>query len=377
MSSRLDGRLTPLELRADIPALDSTAYFNTGASGPSPRYVVEAAESYTEGHEYDAHASGDPYSMAFDTYDEVREAVASFLGAHPDEIALTESTTDGINRFAGALDWTPGDVVVRTDLEHPAGVLPWERLERDGVEVRVVESEGGRLDRAAFEAAVEDAKLVCLSAVSWTRGTKLPVAELTDIAHRHDALVLVDAVQAPGQMPVDVREWGADAVAAAGHKWLLGLWGAGFLYVRSDLAERLEPTAIGYRSVTDSGATPFEYEAGARRFEIGTTNPAAHVALQEAIGVFEDIGLSTVSSRIERLTDHLKANIPEDRLLGPRSYESGLVPIAVDDAEATVERLADRSIVVRALPGEEAIRVSVHAFNTADEIDRLVETLDF
>ncbi|MFC6772027.1 aminotransferase class V-fold PLP-dependent enzyme, partial [Halorubrum pallidum] len=138
--------MTPRELRADVPALSESAYFNFGAHGPSPRYVVEAASSFIEDHEFGS-GTTDPYEYAFETYDTVRERIAAFVGAEPDEIALTESTTDGITRIAGAIDWDPGDVVVRTDLEHPAGVLPWKRLEREGVEVRVVETENGRIDR--------------------------------------------------------------------------------------------------------------------------------------------------------------------------------------------------------------------------------------
>jgi selenocysteine lyase/cysteine desulfurase len=144
---------------------------------------------------------------------------------------------DGINRIACALPWEPGDAVVRTDLEHPAGILPWQRLARQrDVEVRVVGSEAGRLDLDAYREAVDGAALVCLSALTWNYGTHLPVAELVDVAHDAGALVLVDAVQVPGQAPMDVGEWGADAVAAAGHKWLLGLWGAGFLYVEESAA---------------------------------------------------------------------------------------------------------------------------------------------
>ena len=125
--------LTPTELRADIPALQEATYLNYGAHGPSPKYVVEAATDFVQRHEYDVPASADPYETAFSEFDETRNQVASFIGAQPDEIALTESTSAGINAIAGAIDWQPGDVVVRTDLEHPAGILPWKRLEREGV----------------------------------------------------------------------------------------------------------------------------------------------------------------------------------------------------------------------------------------------------
>ncbi len=366
--------MTPRELRADVPALTEAAYFNFGAHGPSPEYVVEAASSFIAEHEYGS-ATTDPYAHAFETYETVRERIAAFVGADPAEIALTESTTDGIARIASAIDWEPGDVVVRTDLEHPAGVLPWKRLERQGVEVRVVETENGRIDREAYAAAVTDARLVCFSAITWTHGTRLPVADLVSIADDAGAFTLVDAVQSPGQAPMDVSAWGADAVAAAGHKWLLGPWGAGFLYVDRDAAADLAPRAVGYRSVEEPNAPEIEYKEGAKRFEVGSTTAAAHVGLVEAIDAIESVGLDAIERRIESLTDRLKAGVPDDRLLSPHEFESGLVTIDVDDPDATVERLAERDVVVRSLPHPNAIRVSVHAVSMEAEIDRLVDAL--
>lgn len=368
--------MTPVELRADTPALHEDVYLNFGAHGPSPRYVVEAADEFVQTHEYDTGAGNDPYDVAFDAYDRTRDRVADFVGADTDEIALVESTTAGINAVANAIDWQPGDTVVRTDLEHPAGTLPWQRLEREGVEVRVVETEDGRVDSDAFAEAVDDARLACFSAVTWTHGTRLPVAELVEIAHEAGALALVDAVQVPGQLPMDVTEWDADVVAAAGHKWLMGLWGGGFLYVDRAVAETLEPRTVGYRSVETPTADPYEFAAGARRFEIGSSNPAPHVALAEAIDVIDEIGIDRIADRIHQLAGRLADGVPGERLHGPVTPESGLVTIDVGDPGATVERLAAEGIVIRALPAPNAIRASVHAVNTRTEVDRLVDALE-
>jgi selenocysteine lyase/cysteine desulfurase len=368
--------MTPRELRADVPALDEeTAYLNYGAHGPSPEYVVDAASNFIADHEYGV-AETDPYDRAYSAYEAVRERVAGLLGADTDEIALTESTTDGIARIASALDWEPGDVVVRTDLEHPAGVLPWQQLEAEaGVEVRVVETEGGRLDRDAFADAVADARLVCFSAITWTHGTRLPVSELVEIANDAGAFTLVDAVQSPGQAPMDVHAWGADAVAAAGHKWVLGPWGAGFLYVARDVAEEMSPASAGYRGVADSTASDIEYAPGAKRFEVGTTTPAAHAGLVEGIDAVESVGLETIESRIADLTDRLKRGVGEERLMSPMEFESGLVTVDVADPAATVERLAEQGIIIRDLPHPDGVRVSVHAVSTEREIDAVVDAL--
>ncbi|WP_121741536.1 aminotransferase class V-fold PLP-dependent enzyme [Natronorubrum halophilum] len=370
--------MTPLEFRETVPALESDAYLNWGAGGPSPRRVVDAANASLEHHEYSAPTDEGMYPAAFEVYDEARAAVASLLGATAEEIALTDSTTDGINRVAGAIDWGEGDIVVRTDLEHSAGILPWQRLEREhGLDVRVLETEGGRLDLEAVKSAVDGATLVCVSSLTWTHGTRLPVEKVVDVARDAGALVLVDAVQAPGQVPIDVREWGADVVVGAGHKWLCGPFGSGFLYVRDGVVDErdLVPPAIGYRSVVDENAVEYRYETGARRFEVATASPAPYAGLTAAVSCFEDVGVETVEDRICALTDRLKSGLSEERLLSPRSFESGLVTIAVDDPEATVERLAAQGIVVRSLPRPEAIRASVHAFNSRGDVDALLEAL--
>jgi len=369
--------VTPTDLRADIPALEDCTYLNTGASGPSPRHVVEAAEATLEHHEYTAPTAEGMYTAAFDTYDETRATIASFLDADPTEIALTQSTTDGINRVACALEWAPGDVVVRTDLEHPAGILPWQRLHRtDDIEVRVVPSDGGRLDLDAYRRAVADARLVCLSSITWNYGTRLPVATLVDIAHDAGALVLVDAVQSPGQTPVSVTDWGADVVAAASHKWLLGHWGAGYLYVDADVAATLTPRAIGYRGVTTPTDAEYEFKPGAHRLEIGTTNPAPYAAAQAAIDTLETIGLDAIEARIERLATRLADGVPDTNLLSPESPETGLVTIDVPDPTATVDRLHEAGIVIREVPDPNAVRASVHVFNTEADIDRLITALE-
>jgi cysteine desulfurase/selenocysteine lyase len=369
--------MDPATLRADIPAVAETAYLNTGASGPSPRHVVDAASDFLERHEFDAHAAGDPYTIAYDAYDDARERIADFVGATPDQVALTNSTGDGISRVASAIDWEPGDVVVRTDLEHPAGMLPWDRLaDCAGIEVRVLETEAGRLDLDALKDAVADARLLCLSSLSWNYGTRLRVSEAVDIAHDVDCRVLVDAVQSPGHHPVDVDEWGADAVAAAGHKWLLSVWGGGFLALDPEFATDLEPRRISYRSVESPNAEQYELSPDASRLEIGTVSPAPHAALTTAMDTIESIGFDTIEGRIERLTDRLKEGLG-DRLLSPREYESGLVTFTAgdEDPEAVVDRLGEEGIVVRSLPHPDALRASVHVFNTAADIDRLLDAL--
>jgi len=366
--------MDPETLRAEMPALSSCCYLNTGASGPSPRRVVDAATSFERRHQYEAPCGDGMYTVAREGLEAAREAVATFLGATPAEIALTRSTVEGINHVATGLDWSAGDVVVRTDLEHPAGELPWALLrDRAGITVRELPTDRGRLDLDDVKDAVTDARLVCLSSLSWNYGTQLPVEAVVDIAHDAGARVLVDAVQSPGQTPIDVDSWGADFVAGSGHKWLLGLWGSGFLYVAEDAIEDLAPRRVGYFSVSDPADGP-GFRADARRFELGTTAVAPYVGLAEAIDTIEAVGLGTVESRIDRLTGRLKDGLG-DRLLSPPEASSGLVTFAADNPDALVERLAADGIRIRPIPDPHACRVSVHVFNTAEDVDRLLDAL--
>ncbi len=112
--------MIPTELRESVPAFDDVRYMNTGASGPTPRSVLEAGQAELESHEWESASDDGPYPHAFNLYDTVRDSIASFIQTTSEEIALTQSTSDGINRIATAIEWEPGDVIVRTDLEHPA-----------------------------------------------------------------------------------------------------------------------------------------------------------------------------------------------------------------------------------------------------------------
>lgn len=365
------------ELREEIPALERVTYLNTGASGPSTRSTLEAMRTAQTHQECHAPAEEGIYPAGFEAYERARERIVTFCNADPHEIALTESTGDGIARVAGAIDFDPGDVVAVTDSEHPAGILPWRHLERRGqLEVRTVETDRGQIDRDAFTEAVADARVCCLSAITWNYGTRLPVADLVDIARNAGAMTVVDAVQWPGQAPLDVTEWDADVLAASGHKWLLGPWGTGVLHVDDSIVASLEPAGISYRSVPEPKRGDPTMYPDARRFERGTANPSVHVALAAAIETMAGHGLDRVESEIQSLASHLVDRLPADRLLSPDPPETGLVTIDVTDPPEMVERLKREGIVVRAIPDPAAIRVSVHAFNTIEELDRLLEALE-
>lgn len=365
---------TPGELRATIPACGGVAYFNTGATGPTPEPILDAVDRWHRRHKTDVLIEADPYEVGFDAYEACRERIAPFVGADPSEVALAESTGDALSAVIAALDLDEGDRVVTTDLEHPASDLPLGYLrDRRGIEIERIPTTDGRIDTDRFAAAVADADVACFSSLSWNYGTRLPVTELVEIAHDAGAFTLVDAVQEPGQRPVDVTEWGADAVAASGHKWLLGVWGSGLLYVASDAAERLQPAQLSYRgAAAPDDPRPGE---GATRFERGTASIAPHVGLAESVRVAESIGTETIHDEIVRLARRLVGALDAERVLSPAEPTTGLVTVDVPEPEATVERLREAGVAIRSLPDPDAVRASVHAFNTEREVDRLATLL--
>lgn len=356
------------ELRALMPPLvRDAAYLNTGASGPSPLPVREAMEDALTAHA-EAHAD-DPYGHEAAVADEARAAFASFVGAQSEQIALTSNTTDGVNTVADCFDWSD-DTVVTTALEHPAGILPWERLaDVRGVGVRTVPAAGnGRaLSRDAYKDAVRGATLVCLSSVSWY-GVSLPVPELVEIAHDAGAAVVVDAAQSVGAERVDVDDWGAEYVVAPAHKWLLGPWGAGFLYVSEDAPVEAQ-TRVGYKSAVSPNESA-TLRDDARRFEVSTSSPGVLAGARAAVETVRSVGVGFVEERIARLVERL-----EDRLGDRhRTTGGGLVRFADPTPEETVARLKEDGVVVRSLPNGD-LRASVHVFNTSDDVDRLAEAL--
>lgn len=364
------------EFREAIPAATDVTYLNTGSSSPNSVDVVESMQEFLEYHGYTSPTKqSGMYPPVYDTFEKTRQDLAEFLNARSEEIALTQSTGDSMSRVANAISWDPGDTVVRTDLEHPASIVPWVAPDRHDVNTRVIETTDGHVTLDDVKDAVTDARLVCLSSISRNYGTRLPVSKITEIAHDSGAAVLVDAVQSVGQTPTDVTEWGVEYVAAASHKWLVGPWGAGFLYVSEDVISELQPRHVSYRGV-DRDSPTLEPHPDARRFEVGTTSPAPYVGLRTALEKISSVGVDTIEARIESLTTLLKDELPTSLLLSPRAFESGLIAIDDDAPERTVEQLAAHDIQIRSIAEPNAIRISIHAFNTESDIRRFLSVYD-
>ena len=356
-----------------------TAYMNNASLGMPPASVAAAVAAGYEA------LSREPIRAKHDLGDAIATRVvprlAAFLGSDPDEIVLTRNATEALHAAAIGTRLEPGDEVLITSQEHPAGRRPWEyRATRNGVKVNTVfipspfESEAQVVD--LVEAALTPATRA-LAFCHVTRGGHLyPVAWLCELARERGIVSHVDGAQAVGMFPVELHELGCDTYSASLHKWLLGPMGTGVFYVREGARGRVE-------SAFAHDATPEAPAYGPP----GTAGLPLRAGLAASLDFAEALGIENVAARTRFLSDHLKerlATIPGmTPLSGPDRATScpgsTIFELEGVDAVEAVAVLAERAkihIDEHQRDGHNAIRISTHVYNTVAEVDRVVEELD-
>ena len=354
----------PSAFRSQFPVLEHLSYLNAGTEGPVPHAASEAVQRRMQIETEQGRCGKTYFEGLMGMAEELRSAYAGVIGCDPSEVALTGSTTDGINTVISGLDLRAGDEILTSDEEHPGLLAPLGRArKRQGISVRVVP-----LDELAG-AVSSSTRLIACSHVSWVSGRVVDVPALSATG----VPVLVDGAQSIGAVPVDVRELGCDYYAASGQKWLCGPEGSGCLYVHPDRLDDLLVAWPGYGSMADPmNALEFEpAEATARLdhgFPVGLRNAWALAALS----VFAEAGWDWVHSRASQLAASLADRLAEKGLeVGPRG-RSTLVSWKAQDPEAEVARLAEEDVVLRFIPAWGMVRASVGAWSTEEELERLV-----
>jgi L-cysteine/cystine lyase len=355
------------DFRAEFPVLERVAYLNTGTNGPVPRRSFEAAAAELR-HELEDGRSGKAhFEEMLAGRAALRERMAQALRCAAEDVALTGSTTDGMATALSALPLGRGDEVVTSDVEHPGLLAPLEGARRrNGFDVRFVP-----FDELAASVG-PTTKLVACSHVSWADGRIADVDALRATGVR----LVLDGAQGLAAIDFDVTALGCDFYAASGQKWLCGPDGSGSLYVRPGLAEELDPPWPSWTSLASAEhAADLLPHPGARRFDVAVP-PAPGVAWALAsVGLLHEAGLPWVAERAaslaERLTDSLLARGFE---VAPRG-RSTLVSWRSADPEGDVARLADEGVAVRYLPGRGLVRASVGAWNSEEDLERLLGVL--
>jgi cysteine desulfurase/selenocysteine lyase len=298
------------------------------------------------------------------------------------------NTTVGIGLVAEGIDWRPGDNVVTLADEFPSNVYPWFNLESRGVETRRVPTDAsGRLDLDQLgEACDARTRIVSVSWIGYATGYRHDVPRISEIAHKCGALLFVDAIQGLGAFPLDVNEMGIDFLAADGHKWMLGPEGAGIAYIRHEHLDRLRPTGVGWHSVVQNDFTQIELnlKPAAARFEGGTQNSAGLIALGTSLKLLFELGIDSVAAAILDFTDRacerlssIGAKIVSDRRPDHRGGQqrSGIVSFELPgrDPMAVKRHALRQNVVFGCRAGR--LRISPHAYNNAEDLDRLIDAL--
>ncbi len=346
--------------------LASRAYLNAGTDGPLPARAVEAARTRFE-HELREGRSGRVHWDGLDALCETtRSRLAALMGASPDEVALTRSATDAINLVLAGLTLAPGDEVLTTDEEHPGLLAPLGGFRRrTGATVRVAP-----FDQVA-DAVGDRTKLIAVSHISWMTGRRAAVEAL----HETGVPLLLDGAQGLGAVPVDVHALGCAFYAVAGQKWLCGPDGTGALFVGRDWIERLGMPRPGYGTLREaSDPLALEPRAGARCLDTGSPFGPALAAGLAALDVLEEPGWDTVFERAGGGAQRLRHGLGD--LLAAPSAAAPLVTWRTDSEPAEqVDRLAAQGVIVRAIPDRPWLRASVGAWNSEDDLERLLAAL--
>ena len=372
------------KVRSQFNLIDGFTFMNNGTEGPVPRVVIDANEQYIREI---AENPSDNYRR--DDVDVVRGKVAEFVGATADEIAVTRSTTEGMNIFAHGLDWKPGDEVLYCTHEHGGGIGPYKTLEkRAGIKIVTIEipSPAESIDQIVglYEKAITPrTRVIMVSHMPYVTGTIMPVKELTDLAHRKGLLISVDGAHPLGMLDLNLKDLGCDHYSAAGQKWLLSGTGNGVCYIKRDIQARVWPL-MGYADPSEDR----ENAKGARKYELfGQRNVPSALGMAAAMELQTTIGKKNIEDRDRTLSTRLRAGlkeIPGVKLWTPTDprLACGLSLFSVRDIPMENVQKAimqhDRIYIRTMGTGKlNACRAATHLYNMPEEVDRLLASVKY
>jgi selenocysteine lyase/cysteine desulfurase len=349
---------------------------NHAAVAPLPRRTALAMQALAQ----DSLDFGSlHYDRWLETYEAVRVAGAKLIGAQRSEIALVKNTSEGISMVAQGLDWRPGDKIVAFREEFPSNYYPWLRLESKGCGVEWL-SATDPLEK--IETACRGARLLAISFVQYLSGFRANLNAIGEICQRHQCFFFVDAIQGLGAFSLNVETAHIDALAADGHKWLLGTEGCGILYVRQARQDSIVPMEFGWTTVAgfaDYASRDMALRKDAGRYECGTLNTIGIHGLQASLELLLEAGTEHVSEAVRGLADRLAAGAKSKgyQLLCERTPENGAGIIAIQkagiDSRKMVHDLKKSGVI--AAPRQGWVRLSPHFYISPEEIDRVIELL--
>lgn len=376
-----------------FPALQGQSYCDVAARGPVSTTVRDALAAHIDGR-----VTGRVDKAAyFDLIEDTRARFARLIKADADEIAFTKNVSEGVNILANALPWRAGDnVVICRSLEHPANIFVWQALaERSGIVLREIQPIDNRVPLDKLLAAIDErTRVVTVSSVSFSPGLRFPVTKVGRVCRARNVVFLVDAAQSIGILDTDVASDMVDAMAVSTQKGLLALYGAGFLYVRRELAETLNPAYMSRMGVdlgtaheaSTGGGERLRLAAGARRFDVGNYNYIGACAVNQSMRDLEELGTSAIEPYVHGLARRLAAALEarDVPLIAPSTDPDLAHMVAIGhritaahdsvDDPALLDlhaRLAHGGVVHTVRKG--LLRLSLHAYNDLSDVERICE----
>jgi L-cysteine/cystine lyase len=373
-------------IRQEMPAATSHIYLNTGTFGPLPECVVQAMQEHIQAEWQHGRLSAAGFEAMTTIYSSARSSVARLLNADVEEIALTDSTGDGLNIISYGINWHEGDEVITTKHEHISLLAPLYQLrDRYGIVIRYADigpAAEGPVLKAIADLVTPRTRLVSISHVTWTTGAVLNISEVAYMGREWGIPILIDGAQSAGAIPIDVKALGVDFYAIPMQKWLCGPDGTGAIFVRKEALSYVSPTYVGYWSTKHEEGLEWELLESAQRFEAGGRQTTAIAGQAAVLQWLEDtVGHKWLFERIAFLSAYAyKAleEVPGLTMLTPRPGESGLLSFKLDgrdDAEIVTYLRDQHNIYIRNIPSTKSLRISTGFYNTEEEIDQLVAAL--
>jgi L-cysteine/cystine lyase len=373
------------KLREELPAVAKTCYFNAGTNGPLPKAVHDAIVAASDRDYSQGRIGPERYPETKADTQSLRGLLADIFNAAPSEVALTRSTSEGLNIALMGMTWRPGDEILTVQLEHVClfsaiGLV----CHRHGATVNVVDIGNGGGDVVAqLEVAIGPrTRAIAISHVQWSSGAIMPLKEIAAMARARGILTIVDAAQAAGQIEVDFHDLGVDAYALAGQKWLCGPNGSGALLVRTDAMGQILPTYLRYGAFDQFGFVVPPPDAS--RYEMGEAfNPAVRGQTAGLRWLKDEVGFDWLTRRHHELGQRCAeglSRIDGVTVTTPRDRMAGLVCFTV--AGKAVKEVSDaayeKGYTIRYVdqrPGPAAVRVSTGWWCTEDEVDGLIAAI--
>jgi selenocysteine lyase/cysteine desulfurase len=351
-------------------------YLNNAATGIPPIATINAMKEYLDNR---FNATGGTFKDTLANLKAIRMNLARLLGGDYSQYGLVPSTSSGVNSFAHSIDYPDESNIVLCDLEFPANYVPWQNVKKlYGADLRVVKSENGGVSIERFAEAIdENTRVVAISQIQFGSGFRADLGAIEKLAHDNGAYLSVDIIQAAGCFETDLAKLKVDFATGQSAKWMLGPIGAGYVYVRESIMDKLHPRFLGWWGVDkidEFGYFDREPLADARMFQVGSPAMVAYLGLLESLNVLLQIPAKDREQGAMATADYLRKRLSEMDIpfydFGPNN-NSATVSCKPPEVDKLIEKLREKRIYCSVRNGR--LRVSPHFYNSTEEVDRLLK----